>query len=255
MFVMMLVRDTLAVRAARQGEKDRVGMLMDEVNIKYANKVITNQGLCIGCAEIAHAGPARLVQGQSEMYITLTFRLIMFRPFDGEILLGKVLQSDATGFIVSLGFFAHVFVPADQLPYERAEEEDEPPISRCLYERDSSVDDNKFTWFWEYRNPERKGEPITRLTVDVDDVVRVRLLQTKYAVQDVLHAPDKPKAKTLAGLSPAMLIIGSINEDGLGPLSWWNAEEEEEEQEEEGGEEGEEEGTEGGEGGEGGEEG
>eukprot|EP00808_Paulinella_micropora_P018215 g1946.t1 len=248
MFIMMLVKDTVAVPALKQGSEEyargradekrptalrsKEDMLTDEIHAKYANKVIPGHGLCIACAEIAEAGPSRLVQAQSELYTTVVIRLVMFRPVEGEILLGTVLQSDPTGFIVSLGFFAHVFIPAKELPFEKAEVEGDPPVSRCVYVRDtSSLDESKMTWFWEYRNPELGEKEPTRLSVDVDDVVRFRVLSFKYIPPRSLHDKPPPKPTCLAELAPNMLVIGSINEDGLGPLSWWNAEEDDEDEE------------------------
>lgn len=45
------------------------------------------------------------------MIVKVKFRLVMFRPFVGEVLEGKVRSSSEEGIHVSLGFFDDILVP------------------------------------------------------------------------------------------------------------------------------------------------
>ena len=51
----------------------------------------------------------------SSVHYTVTFPMIVFRPYVGEVLVGSILDADASGIIVSLGFMASIFVPANYM--------------------------------------------------------------------------------------------------------------------------------------------
>ena len=46
------------------------------------------------------------------LIIVVEFRMIMFRPVEGEVLLGKVLSSNKNGIRVSLEFTEDVWIPS-----------------------------------------------------------------------------------------------------------------------------------------------
>lgn len=57
----------------------------------------------------------KVYPGEGSTAVTVQFRLVVFRPFDGEILLGTVKDSIPEGLIVSMGFFDHVFIPSGSM--------------------------------------------------------------------------------------------------------------------------------------------
>ena len=54
------------------------------------------------------------------------FRMVVLRPFVGEVIEARVVGSSRLGLTLSIEFFADIFVPADRLPdphvYEEAEQ-------------------------------------------------------------------------------------------------------------------------------------
>ncbi|XP_057828196.1 uncharacterized protein LOC131039436 isoform X2 [Cryptomeria japonica] len=118
----------------------------------------------------------------------INFRLIMFRPFIGEVLVGKLKKSDKSGIYLSLGFFDDIHVPEHHL------------------QQPSTFDEKENVWKWDYDGAE--------LFLDLDEEVRFRVTQLKYPPIPLEQEND---AKPFA----PMEIIGDINGSGLGLVSWW----------------------------------
>lgn len=69
-------------------------------------------GLCISVFDVLEAGDPYVHQGETAAVVKVKFRLIIFRPFVGEILEGKVRSSSEEGIHITLGFFDDILVPA-----------------------------------------------------------------------------------------------------------------------------------------------
>nr|KYP64824.1 DNA-directed RNA polymerase III subunit RPC8 [Cajanus cajan] len=113
------------------------------------------------------------------------------------IITAKLLSSNADGLRLTLGFFDDIYVPAHHLPYP----------NHFVAEQ---VNSKKGVWFWDFND---QSYPI-----EDTDVI-------KFRVQNVSYPPipvEQPKeSKPFA----PMLVTGSLDHDGLGPVSWWFAEE------------------------------
>lgn len=84
----------------------------DIINAKYANKVVHNTGLCIALYDIIKSGDGIVYQGAAN--VNCTFRMIVFRPFKGEILTGRIASSTQHGIKVRMGgFFDDIFITPD----------------------------------------------------------------------------------------------------------------------------------------------
>lgn len=47
---------------------------------------------------------------------SVEFRMIVFRPFKGEVMLGKIRSSTVNGINIRTEFFDEIFVPYSELP-------------------------------------------------------------------------------------------------------------------------------------------
>ncbi|XP_019175812.1 PREDICTED: DNA-directed RNA polymerase III subunit RPC8-like isoform X2 [Ipomoea nil] len=129
----------------------------------FVDKVIAQLGLCISVYDIRSIDGGFIFAGDGASTYTVKFRLIIFRPFRGEVIAARLKESNANGLRLSLGFFDDIYVPAALMPNPSHSEPD--PESR-----------NQVRWIWEY-----EGE--------------------KYPIDGT----DE----------------GSLDADGLGPVSWW----------------------------------
>lgn len=85
--------------------------LTSTINAKFSNKVVQDVGLCICLYDILHSSDGIVQAGDGCAYVTVEFRLVVFRPFMGEVLTGKIANCTETGIKVTLGFFDDIFIP------------------------------------------------------------------------------------------------------------------------------------------------
>lgn len=160
-------------------------------------------------------GMRRSTKGSSILpHIVVKFRLIVFRPFIGEVIEGKVRSSSEEGIHVSLGFFDDILIPPT-----------------CV-QPDTTFDPAEQVWTWSYQG--------TKMFLDTGELIRVRVLQEHFeerapVPKETLMAAVRA-ASTMAASEPAPLVVedtaagqqtapyrltASIAEDGLGLVRWW----------------------------------
>lgn len=173
----------LPIREAIQSELERL----------FLDKVIQNLGLCISVYDITSIEGGSIFPGAGAPTYQVVFNLIMFRPFPGEIITAKVISLDADGLHLSLGFFEDIYIPTHHMPYPS-----------------HYVSKNKTRkWIWEY------GEESEEFNIELyDDEIRFQVQSVSYPTIPVEQTKEsKPFAP--------MVVNGSLNNEGLGPVSWW----------------------------------
>ncbi|XP_077218409.1 RNA polymerase Rpb7 N-terminal domain-containing protein isoform X2 [Tasmannia lanceolata] len=81
-----------------------------ELERLFLDKVIPNLGLCVSVYDIQSVNGGIVYPNEGAPAYVVRFRLVMFRPFVGEILVGKIQSSDVNGLRCALpvSFFIHV---------------------------------------------------------------------------------------------------------------------------------------------------
>ncbi|XP_071939002.1 DNA-directed RNA polymerase III subunit rpc8-like isoform X3 [Coffea arabica] len=137
------------------------------------------------------------------------FRLLMFRPFLGEVISARLKESSSTGLRLSLGFFDDIYIPRALLPSPSHDEPD-------------PEDKNQVRWIWEFNE---QNYPI-----DGMDEIRFRVHSIQYPSlpleQDDGSKPFAPMLITVRkpfnlDFSITDFMLGSLDADGLGPIAWW----------------------------------
>ncbi|KAG0450378.1 hypothetical protein HPP92_026789 [Vanilla planifolia] len=165
--------------------------LIDAIKIElealFLDKVVANLGLCISIYDILSIDGGFIFPGDGCPTYEVIMRLVMFQPFVGEIISGKIEESSKDGLRLSLGFFNDIHVPAAQLEqkYKRGDDD---------------------IWVWDYESQ--------YLHLDLNEEVNFKVISVKYppipAQQDANSRPFAP-----------MIIEADVTEDGLGVVSWW----------------------------------
>ena len=119
----------------------------------------------------------------------VVFRMIMFRPFVGEVMLGTVLRSTEDAIQVSLDFFDDVFIPKYSLP------------------ADCEFDARHKLWVWKFDEGEEGGvfSQHEQIRCRVDSITYTRVTNT---------AKGRQATKTSTGLSPSNEIKSSQADTG-----------------------------------------
>lgn len=112
MFVLTTITDTIRI-PANMLALPTLAALHREIDFKFPNRVLMDLGLLIcrygDCLKITNGS---CVPGDGGSHHDCSFRMVVFRPFVEEVLLGKVVKSTPAGVQVSIGFFQDIFIPA-----------------------------------------------------------------------------------------------------------------------------------------------
>ncbi len=103
MLVLVLLSDTLEVPPHRF--KNEIEALKSQINEKYGDKVLPNIGLCITLYDLVELGDSFIYPSEGSVHIKVKFRMVVFRPFKGEILVGRVRSCTEQGVYISLGTY------------------------------------------------------------------------------------------------------------------------------------------------------
>ncbi|KAF7457734.1 RNA polymerase Rpb7, N-terminal domain-containing protein [Cryptosporidium felis] len=163
---------------------DPLVILRNRVNEKYLNRIVKNAGLMIYFVGFEEIGHAEIDTDNGGLLYSVSFKMIVFKPYIGEIIEGIIINSDSTGLTVSLGFFSDIKIPCNDLR--------EP----------KSVDINKKIWSWDYENH--------KLPYYVDSMIR-------FKVSNIIFNDQGQDI----GM-PSMVVVGNVQNDGLGMTSWWS---------------------------------
>jgi len=216
-------------------------VLADEIERKYVGETIVDIGLIMAFFDFEELAPGFIYPADGNARYDVSFRLVAFRPFVGEVLTGRVSGANPEGLKVSLTFFEDVVIPGHflQQPSE--------------YRREENL------WVWKYENDDEDGgdeDDQNQFAFHIGEQIRFRvrslsftqvrstlrgrqamttstLLEPPSAVlgakakeEDVPLAPVRKRSSSVDLTRndqepPIMQVIGLVNEDGLGLLSWW----------------------------------
>ncbi|KIW56475.1 DNA-directed RNA polymerase [Exophiala xenobiotica] len=166
--------------------------LEDRINEKYSNKVVQKVGLCICMYDLLKASDGLIGTGTGNANVNVHFRMIVFRPFKGEIITGIVRKCITTGIRITTQFFDDIFVPQTML------------FEGCEF------NEAEKTWVWKTEESE--------LWFDEGTVVNLRIEAEKWHDQ----APKGPADAEKDGERKVPYAIeASMAEAGLGGVEWW----------------------------------
>ncbi|KAI5196968.1 hypothetical protein E4T42_06913 [Aureobasidium subglaciale] len=187
-------------------EKRSAQAIEDNINAKYADKVIHKVGLCVALYDILQTSEGLIGHGTGIVNVNVDFRMIVFRPFKGEILTGKIISSSDMGIRISMGFFDDIYVPTPGMIFD--------PAKYIVTEEGDKV------WVWE-------TAPDNLLYFDHNEMVRFRVEAETWTDLSPEKQPAPGEEVEVYRRSPYELTA-SMQLSGLGPALWWREPDEEE---------------------------
>ncbi|KJE97932.1 hypothetical protein CAOG_07999 [Capsaspora owczarzaki ATCC 30864] len=206
MFVVSTFRNTIRIHPA-DFAKDPQTAIADEINRLYANKVVLNIGLCICLYDLTEVGDAYIVSSDGSTRTEVVFRLIVFRPFEGEVVSGTIRRSIPSGIIVNIGtFFDDVFIPAENLQ------------PGTIFNPDLQ----EFVWTFAEQELRMEADSRIRFRVVADrfsDLTPVHTEAPRFVDNDI--AVTRTVASAEDPYKRPYMVIGSASDSGLGLEAWW----------------------------------
>lgn len=200
MFILTKFKDIVRVPACNLGEPIEK-VLIEELNRRFANKVVLNVGLVICLHNILEIGESHIYCGDAAIHTRCVFELLVFRPQIGEIICGTLRSSSKEGLNISLGFFDSIIIPHEQLA--------EPSL----------FNETEQTWTWNFQDEDQTHA----MLLEIGEQLRFRVHKEIF-VDVSPHGPTRiPVAPVIQPLKQDVpyTILGSISESGLGLVKWW----------------------------------
>lgn len=233
MFILTLLEDEVALHPSLFGKGKHVPAIKTLIEDKFVDRVIPDVGLAVALYDIlsikdSYIFPGDLKDSQGDAACRVQFRLVVFRPKLNELLVGHVKSCTPMGIQISLGFFHDVSVPVIHMR------------NPCVF------DERQRCWVWQYSAGD--GKPPTNYPFRENEriCIRVKSVQFTDSLDSTLEASRRAQAMVakkpekemnvsatqdtpsehkhvshVATEQPPMLVVGSVEEDGLGLLSWW----------------------------------
>ncbi|KAK6609300.1 DNA-directed RNA polymerase III subunit rpc8 [Botrytis cinerea] len=192
MFILTKIADLVQIAPQDLG-KNASQAIEDNINLKYANKVIQKIGLCICFYDLLSASEGLIGHGDGLVNVNVEFRIVVFRPFKFEIMTGRISSSIESGIRVRTHFFDEIFVPAKN-------------ATRGLTLQ-------VFVW---------ETEEGTQLYFDNQETVRFRIDSEQWNDQAPLGPEKQDDSEESRVIEAPYKIVASMEEVGLGPCLWWD---------------------------------
>lgn len=200
MFILSTLEDN--VRIAPQDLGKPVEVAITAVLEKaFLDRVLSYLGLVITLYDILEVGDGYIYPSDGAAHYRVTFRVVVFRPFADELLVGRVSRMDARGIHVSMGFFEDVVIP----PYGM-------PESTTWEEADKA-------WVWHMEGNDlffEKGLPIRFKAQSVNFAAVPTLAEQAQQRADGEHACGSQARPYVS-----MEVVGKADGDGLGMSHWY----------------------------------
>ncbi|KAK1688386.1 RNA polymerase III subunit Rpc25 [Colletotrichum godetiae] len=192
MFILTKIADLVEI-APEDFRKKSKAAIEDNINAKYANKVIQKIGLCVCLYDLLWTSEGLIGHGTGLVNVNVEFRLIVFRPFKGEVMIGRIRSSTPAGINLRTDFFDDIFIPFDELP-EGAE-----------------FNHSEQLWIWNIEDD--------RLFYDNHEMVRFQVIDEEWHDQTPAGPSQGDEA---APPKPPYKVKGTMAMEGLGVCLWWD---------------------------------
>ncbi|KAI0387328.1 RNA polymerase III subunit Rpc25-domain-containing protein [Hypomontagnella monticulosa] len=194
MFILTKIADLVQIRPDNFEKPSHVA-IEDSINAKYSNRVIQKIGLCICMYDLLWASEGLIGHGSGMVNVNVEFRMIVFRPFKGETMFGRISWADSDGIHIRTDFFEDIFVEYKELP------------------ENTQYDHNEKAWTWIF-DPE--GDP---MWYDKNEMVRFQVVDEVW--QDQTPESAEQEAVDKAKKVSPYRVKGTMMKEGLGVCLWW----------------------------------
>jgi len=190
-----------------QFNKSSSRAIEDFINAKYADKVIHKVGLCLGFHSLISASEGLIGHGTGIVNVQVDFRLVVFRPFKGEIIQGTIVHSNTAGIFISMDFFEDIVVPP-QLLFPGTTWDKDPESGHEIFIW--RTDGNEFFF-------DRTEKCLLRVEMEEWNDLSPQMKQSD-------DYDSESRDKHGLRVTPYR-VLASMMHSGLGPLLWWAEEE------------------------------
>jgi DNA-directed RNA polymerase subunit E'/Rpb7 len=216
MFLIYSIEDKIFIKPddLNLKSKDDKNLTYEEIVLakcseKYIGKILINHGLVISMKKLI-INNNMIVEIEGVINVFYDADLIIFKPQIGDILFGKISQSNED----------FITVDCEILKVK-------VPVAQIMQPNELEQPDN--IWVWNYND--------YKLYYDIGEDVRLKVIQVNFnsiktsefglkPEVDPKEPNDEGNIMSLANkqlsIDSVMEILCTFNQEGLGPIKWWN---------------------------------
>ncbi|KAI8633469.1 RNA polymerase III subunit Rpc25 [Xylariaceae sp. FL1651] len=215
MFILTKIADLVQIPPSQFEQHSRVA-IENNINAKYSNRVIQKIGLCICMYDLLWASEGLIGHGDGLVNVNVEFRMIVFRPFKGEILFGKISSATPDGLHSKIAFSITntPFRSSESLTRQKVRTEffEEITVSYKELPENTEFDHNEQAWVWVVDED--------RMHYDKNEMVRFQVIDEGWNDQ-VPESGEQEAVERAKKISP-YTIKGTMMKEGLGVCLWWD---------------------------------
>lgn len=187
-FILKTLDSTVCLEPSSLGN-DTHASIRERLTTQYTDRIVDGVGLVICLYDVLHIGEGSVYHSCGQVYYKVSFRAVVFCPFQTELIVGTVRQMTEHGLHVSLGFFDDIFVPPELLQ--------QPAIW------------NNKEWCWKM---DEESDP---LYYSLGGKIRLKVHTVSFVSSNVDSSESVPRFS----------VIGRADSTGLGMVAWeWSDE-------------------------------
>ncbi|KAH6627899.1 RNA polymerase III subunit Rpc25-domain-containing protein [Chaetomium tenue] len=202
MFILTKIADLVQIAPDDFRKQSHIA-IEDNINSKYANKVVQKIGLCICLWDILWTSEGLIGHGDGLVNVNVEFRVVVFRPYKGEVIAARIMDQSPEGIHLGTDFFDDIFIPWTELP------------------EGSEFEPSDNLWIWK--------EDDQAMYFDDNEMVRFRVISEEWHDQapskpvEAVEVPEGSEAVVAPPIhtKPPYTITGSMSGPGLGCCLWW----------------------------------
>jgi DNA-directed RNA polymerase subunit E'/Rpb7 len=93
MFMLTQLEDSVRVDPGQLGMPTAIAV-EEQIKTLYFDRIIHNVGLVVSLYDLVSIEGGEVHNGDGGVRFSVQFNLMMFRPFEGEVLLGRIVKSN-----------------------------------------------------------------------------------------------------------------------------------------------------------------
>lgn len=192
MFELLQIKDKTIIKPEDLKSIPFEDILIIKLREKYIGKILNKKGIVASIKSLIVTGNF-IVEIEGIINVEYLVELIVFNPTNGDILIGFIESCNSSGILVNCDI-CKVFIDKSKLP------------------DNSNFVEMSSSWFWDLGDNRFYYDKGEKVKVKIVDVVYREFVDEKNIIKDI----DNNK-----NTDEIMIINGSFNQSGLGPINWW----------------------------------
>ncbi|KAF0988104.1 hypothetical protein HZS_1574 [Henneguya salminicola] len=192
MFYIAQLKSLVEVKP-HQFEEDELEIIKSDISRRFCDKILFKVGLFLSTYNINKVAQPFILPGCGSYHAEVYFSAVVFCPFVGQVVEGRIKSINSSYVQISLKFFEDIYLHPDQM------------------QQPSRFDTSHNAWVWNCQTEQDQSHQFFILEGE----------KIRFRVTEILFKDVNFNKFNNSNQNKPMTITVTINEPGLGPTLWW----------------------------------